>query len=671
MRPFNREPTVSTQPVGIESLVAKTAGVGEQSGSSWRSDAPVWRAVLLHVFHIGKYGGWSDTGRLVRARFRLEARQSDVWCTTRACQSPVAPSVGNLSDSATVLFGVLKVKPAQNTERRQDMPPGTSDQPASKVRRTAIICFSLVLAAATFVFAARGFGRGADVVGPAADAPPPQSKIAFTMGDPGRIYVADPDGSNAQQITTGHEEGSFAKDYGYAHDSYITWSPDGTTIAFMRWYDGPAGSITSLCSVGIDGRDFRVIVRDFNGGQLSWSPDGTTLAYYGGGDETIHLINHDGSDDRTLPGVPARVMGDPPSWLADFSPDGTTIAFTTRDLWTIGVDGSGLRQITHLAGDAAAFGAAWSPDGSRIAFSLGRWVSDGGTGGFQTGGDINVVNRDGSALTSLTGTARSADLPSPPLDSTGSPSWQEGWTSPTWSPDGSQIALSGWSPRGAGIYLMNADGSDRHEILAPLEGGGGEPRWHTVSLTLDPPIRTDTEHGFTVSYPEGWTPATEILTPALTDPREILALATYPLRPDGVNCAQLPVNAIEDLRPTDALVWLAEREQGATEVTRPPDFETWASEAEPDVSPDCLATPKDFIHVYGEFSDAGRVFDLYVAYGRSASVVTLSELWTILNSLTFDPASPSARARTVPSLKSRFLASPTFSTVAMSSAYAR
>lgn len=47
------------------------------------------------------------------------------------------------------------------------------------------------------------------------------------------------------------------------------------------------------------------------------------------------------------------------------------------------------------------------------------------------------------------------------------------------------------------------------------------------------------------------------LTPQLSDPHEILAVGSYPLRPGvGPHCVQYPVNAIEDLAPNDTLVWL-------------------------------------------------------------------------------------------------------------------
>ena len=60
-----------------------------------------------------------------------------------------------------------------------------------------------------------------------------------------------------------------------------------------------------------------------------------------------------------------------PAW----SPDGKLVAFAARrgtghfEIYTIGVDGTGLRRVTYSTEDA--FEPAWSPDGSTIAFSRG------------------------------------------------------------------------------------------------------------------------------------------------------------------------------------------------------------------------------------------------------------------------------------------------------------
>jgi hypothetical protein len=176
----------------------------------------------------------------------------------------------------------------------------------------------------------------------------------------------------------------------------------------------------------------------------------------------------------------------------------------------------------------------------------------------------------------------------------------------------------------------------RAPLCGPDDGKGGCDVSPTEQVAPTAGMTTQTSHGFTVTYPDDWMPASEILTPTLTDPREIFAIGTYPLRSGGANCAQYPVNAIEDLGPTDALIWLSERQRDSGSApNRPADFEAWMNERPVDDSPDCLGSVKDFIHHAGEFSNAGRTFDLYVAYGTGASQATLSELWAILNSMTF------------------------------------
>jgi len=48
--------------------------------------------------------------------------------------------------------------------------------------------------------------------------------------------------------------------------------------------------------------------------------------------------------------------------------------------------------------------------------------------------------------------------------------------SPTWSPDGSQIAFGVWTPEGSGIWAINADGSGVRRIT-DLPGYAGSPAW--------------------------------------------------------------------------------------------------------------------------------------------------------------------------------------------------
>jgi hypothetical protein len=62
-----------------------------------------------------------------------------------------------------------------------------------------------------------------------------------------------------------------------------------------------------------------------------------------------------------------------------------------------------------------------------------------------------------------------------------------------------------------------------------------------------------------IKYPPDWNVAAAVLTPQLTDPHEILALGTFTMAPADHNCAHIPVNALEQMSPTDAFIWITER----------------------------------------------------------------------------------------------------------------
>jgi Tol biopolymer transport system component/class 3 adenylate cyclase len=97
------------------------------------------------------------------------------------------------------------------------------------------------------------------------------------------------------------------------------------------------------------------------------SPDGDWLAYYSlGKQEDIFIIRADGTDMRELTGDAFKDRE--PRW----SPDGKRIAFTSdrsgsSEIWAINRDGSGLQQLTQMAG---AHHPVWSPDGTQMVYSI-------------------------------------------------------------------------------------------------------------------------------------------------------------------------------------------------------------------------------------------------------------------------------------------------------------
>jgi len=77
-----------------------------------------------------------------------------------------------------------------------------------------------------------------------------------------------------------------------------------------------------------------------------------------------------------------------------------------------------------------------------------------------------------------------------------------------------------------------------------------------------------------VTYPNDWLASDELIQPNVSSPFEILALATYPLRPgaEAVADFQLPSNAAQDLGPNDILIWLNDAGEGNGMPARPSAF---------------------------------------------------------------------------------------------------
>jgi Tol biopolymer transport system component len=112
-------------------------------------------------------------------------------------------------------------------------------------------------------------------------------------------------------------------------------------------------------------------------------------------------------------------------------------------LYTIKPNGSHLRQLTHVAGEAAQ--GDWSPDGRRIAFELAD----------ETHVGIAIMNADGTGIHDLTPTGFQGQ--------------------PAFTPDGPHLVYGCECPGGQGIFIIRDDGTGRRRLTTnPFQFEGDE-----------------------------------------------------------------------------------------------------------------------------------------------------------------------------------------------------
>ena len=230
-----------------------------------------------------------------------------------------------------------------------------------------------------------------------------------------QMILTDPSGEGHGLISistiTGDQK-TITKTSGADQDCYARLSPNGGTIAFVRFLSHAAGY---LYTVNVSGNHLNRLngeVKDLRG--VDWTPDGSHLVFASKerGAYQLRVISAQGGQSTPLPAATAsaadpsmssngkfvvfvesrenwniwrvRITGDqlgvPERFLAStgqnhspsFSPDGHTIAFVSDrsgnpEIWVADSDGQHLRQLTHFGGPWLGT-IRWSPDGNSIVF---------------------------------------------------------------------------------------------------------------------------------------------------------------------------------------------------------------------------------------------------------------------------------------------------------------
>jgi hypothetical protein len=283
---------------------------------------------------------------------------------------------------------------------------------------------------------------------------PDRNRMAYSWDGgvfgPLQLYVASKTGGSVQVVVT--DTSTFRP----------RWSPNGMHLAFEC---GNGFSIVDVCVIGdVTGAIGALPVNTYaivsgagglppawQGGQsgFSWDPQNPSRLVFSRdstGVETVSMLwtaAYDGSGVlRLAPDGLLRPSDSAPLIVygpLDYSPDGQQIVFAAyspvdaipeEKLFVINRDGTGLRQLTFLPGydDSPLF----SPDGTEVAFGRDLCASTGAYDGWI----VDLANTDGTLERRITDHGGvTCDFDTDLLGG-------------DWSPDGSEIVLSGFDATG-------------------------------------------------------------------------------------------------------------------------------------------------------------------------------------------------------------------------------
>ena len=210
--------------------------------------------------------------------------------------------------------------------------------------------------------------------------------------------------------------------------------PDGAWIAFT---DRDLTHLPSIHVIRADGTGEREVVQRNGRFSLAWTPDGTRIVY---DEPEVHRLFAVKADLRMV-----EVATGQRRWITrglrarapDVSPDGRRVVFVRQrgdgsDLALVGLDGTGLRDLTRSEVGTQWGSPQWSPQGDAVVAS--RWTA---------GGWLDIVRVDpaSGAVTALTHD-RAKDV------------------EPVWTPDGTHVVFRSDRDGVSNLYALRlADGA--------------------------------------------------------------------------------------------------------------------------------------------------------------------------------------------------------------------
>ena len=251
------------------------------------------------------------------------------------------------------------------------------------------------------------------------------------------IYAITP-GSPATRVTTSTSSADPAV------------SPDGSKVAFIS---ADPGEPYQVFVVNADGTGRRQVTTSSPAkSQPAWSPDGTRIAYVANSfdvdaqtDPEIWSISASGTGAIQ---ITANTVSDTsPAW----SPGGTRIAFVRGfDVWVMAAAGGTETNLTPNIGTPCPpegcyqgrdADPAWSPDGTKIAYVHGFDRLDGGL--------PNIWTMDSTTGANKVNITNSTDV---------------SFTTPSFSPAGDRLAVTGATGTNRDIWVINAVGGGRNRL---------------------------------------------------------------------------------------------------------------------------------------------------------------------------------------------------------------